>query len=458
VTSRVRRAGAFAGVSTLAVAAPALRASAATAGLAGTTDAVVPMAVAAPFLAVALGAFFVEDGPAFDLFARPGDHEERRLYGLIGFTLAAAGLGLLAASSQFPLPVFVGTVVLLGYGNLGAQVARGLTDEEAPLARASAFVALGSVAGVAGVLAARAVAGDPVATDVSGVVGVVLAGALLGATLRSVLFERDDPLVMLSVGLLAWLLAAIVPALSPTTLAGAVVVTVFLGYVSYALETASVTGALTGVLLTFLTAVLGGFAWLAVLVTFFGVGGLSAKFRYEEKLDRGVAEDNEGARGSGNVLGNAAVAIGAVVAYAATTAGMVGGVAPTVFLYAFAGSLAAAMSDTLSSEIGGIYDTPRLITTLEPVDPGTDGAITWQGELAGVVGAATIAGVAGLTLVPVDALGLGVVTVAGVVGMTVDSLLGATVEGDLVGNQGVNFLATLAGGVAGAAIALALAL
>ena len=48
------------------------------------------------------------------------------------------------------------------------------------------------------------------------------------------------------------------------------------------------------------------------------------------------------------------------------------------------------MSDTLSSEIGGLFDRPRLITSFEPVDPGTDGAVSWQGELAGVVGAGRI--------------------------------------------------------------------
>ncbi|MFN7132546.1 MAG: DUF92 domain-containing protein [Myxococcales bacterium] len=33
------------------------------------------------------------------------------------------------------------------------------------------------------------------------------------------------------------------------------------------------------------------------------------------------------------------------------------------------------MSDTLSSEIGGVFDSPRLITTLERVPPGTDGGV-----------------------------------------------------------------------------------
>jgi uncharacterized protein (TIGR00297 family) len=94
------------------------------------------------------------------------------------------------------------------------------------------------------------------------------------------------------------------------------------------------------------------------------------------------------------------------------------------------------------------------VTTFERVEPGTDGAVTWQGELAGVVGAGVIAGIAAVAfdLGPVATL---VVVAGGLVGMTVDSLLGATLEGQALGNQSVNFLATLGGAVAGAGLAVA---
>jgi uncharacterized protein (TIGR00297 family) len=116
------------------------------------------------------------------------------------------------------------------------------------------------------------------------------------------------------------------------------------------------------------------------------------------------------------------------------------------------------MTDTFSSEFGGLYDNPRLITTFERVDPGTDGAVTWQGIVAGLVGAVIIAGIAGATIDSVGAVGAGLVVACGFVGMTVDSILGATVEGTVVGNQGVNTLATLAAAVTGVGLALALGL
>jgi uncharacterized protein (TIGR00297 family) len=265
------------------------------------------------------------------------------------------------------------------------------------------------------------------------------------------LFERDDPLVLLSVSLFLWGLVELDPTVEPTRVFVGLAVSVFFGYVAYALETASIQGMLTGVLLAFLAVVLGGYGWFVLLITFFGLGGLSAKFRYEQKRTRGIAEDNEGARGSGNVLANAAVALVAVLGFAAS--GSVG-LPPALFLFAYAASVAAAMADTLSSEIGGLYDGPRLLTTLERVEPGTDGAVTWQGELAGIVGSVVIAGIAAVAFDLGTTAAL-VVVAGGVIGMTVDSLLGATLEGRTLGNQSVNLLATLCGAVAGALLAVA---
>ncbi len=409
---------------------------------------------AAPVAAVVLlAAFVVSDGPLFDLFAFPDDYEDERLYGLITFVLAATALGVIAVSSSMSLSIFVGSVVLIGYGNLAEQLTRVRTD--AAVVHASAFCVGGSLAAVVGQTATLVLLGTSLEGALPSIVFLAVSGALLAALLRDVLLLYDDPIVMLSVGLLSWLLAELEPEIGATVIAIALVVTVAFGYASYALGAASVAGMLTGILLVLLTIVFGGYDWFAVLISFFAIGSLSTKFRYEEKAARGVAEDNDGARGSGNVLGNAAVALTAVLGYAASSAALLPGGAD-LFLFAFAGSVATAMSDTLSSEIGGVFDQPRLITTLEPVDPGTDGGVTWQGELAGIAGAGVVAGIAYGFFPEVGAVGAVVIVAAGVVGMTVDSLLGATLEGSVLGNQGVNFLATLSGAVVCALLALGL--
>ena len=454
--SRLRRAGGFAAVATLALAAPALG-----------------PAAAAPFAAVAvLAAFVVDDGWLFELFARPGDRRAGRLNGLAGFALAATALGVLTAlqNAPMPVPVFAASVVVLAYGSLGRQFVRESSDDE--FLAAGAFVGVGFVAGTAAQVAVTAAGLGVVAVDVPTFVFLGAAGALVAGVLRSFLFARDDPLVIVSVGFLLWTLWGITPDVSPELVAFGLGVTVFLGSVSYALRTADVTGMLTGVLLGLMTAVLGGVGWFLVLMAFFSLGALASKFRYEEKRERGVAEPNEGARGTGNVLGNAAVALLAVVGFAAAKTALADGTlfgAPVGWIrqpfgvplarllaFAFAGSVAAAMADTMSSEIGGLFDTPRLVTTLERVEPGTDGAVTWQGELAGVLGSVLTAALAAVGMplgssIPVAA---GVVTAGGLVGMTVDSVLGATVEGLRIGNETVNLLATLAGAVAAVSLAI----
>jgi len=416
-------------------------------------------ATAVPFAAIGVAAAtLIDDGPVFELFARPGDRQDGQLNGLAGFGFAAAGLALLLALPQAGLPaeIFVAALLVLGVGNLGTEVAR--TRSSDPFLAVAGFLAGGIPAAIAGQFVVAVVVGEAVAW--SAVVFLAVIGGLIAALLRELLYERDDPVVVLSVGLTSWFVATLVGTVPTTELIAAVIVTVVLGGISYGLGTADVSGMLTGVLLGVLTIVLGGFGWFAVLIAFFAIGGVASKFRYDRKAARGVAEDNDGARGMSNVLANSGVALLAVITAAAgefvEPAAMVSLAVP----FAFAGSLATALGDTLSSEIGCLYDRPRLITTFERVEPGTDGAVTWQGELAGLVGIGSISALATATLPlgPAEStvLAAGIVAAGGIAGITTDSILGATIEGGRLGNQLVNFCATLTGG--GVSVALAVSL
>ena len=463
--STVRRAAAFAAVGSIALAVPLLEA-AVTAGLA-------PLAVAAPFALIAAAAVFgIHEGRLFELFARPGERRERRLYGLIGFTLAASGLVLLTVVSSMPTGVGVGVVLLVAYGNLAARTVRAALADVDPALPTAAFATAGGTAFGAGHLLTRYLESGA-ADGVPAVVFLAAVGGLVAALLRTVLFESDDPVVMVTVGLWLWLLTTLAADVTLRGVAIALAVSVGLGYASYALETASIPGMLAGVSMGIVTIVLGDVAWFAVLIAFFVVGGLSTKFRYQEKLDRGVAEPDEGARGAANVLANGAVPLAAVLAYAAAETVVVGDaplsaalpVSRTVFLFAFIGAVSTAMSDTLSSEVGGVFDGVRLVTTLEPVEPGVDGGVSLPGIAAGVAGAGLVGAVVRAlfrggtaTGVVVSPTGVGAVVLAGVLGMLVDSLLGATVEGRLVGNGGVNLLATLSGGLVAGLVAVAVGL
>jgi len=435
----LRRAAAFALVASLSLLAPLLG-----------------RAAAAPFVLVAAAAAALPEGRLFEVFSTPRDRREGRLLALVGFSLAATGVGLLVPLFDVPVGVFVASVLVVGYGDLGRRVVLAAREDRA--LSMVGFVVAGALAALAGQGVVAALGSQAVVTPMH--VFIAAGGALAAGILRSVFVGRDDPVVLVTVTLLLWLFAVLAPfagvpaAAAWERVAVALAVTAGFGYVSYALDATSVAGMLTGVLLGLLAVVLGDYGWFVVLIAFFAIGSLTTKFRYDRKLERGVAEDNEGARGTGNVLGNSAAALAALLLYAAHAHVPLSDLA---YQFAYAGAVGTALADTLSSEVGGLFDTPRLVTTFEPVEPGTDGAVTWQGELAGVAGAAVIAGIC-VAVFGFGLAGAAVVVAAGIVGMTADSLAGAVIEGGVVGNQGVNFLATLSGGIAGAALALAVGL
>lgn len=398
------------------------------------------------FLAVAAAAAIPAEGRVFEILSTPPDREDGRLRTLIGFSLTAAALALLIPTLGLPVAVYVTALVTVFYGDLGRRLVREARGTET--AATGGFVVVGGIAGVAGQIVVSVLPAGAGPGILPEFLFLAASAALLGALLRSVMFARSDPLVLGLVTLLLWLFADLAVAVGWQEIVIALAISFLFGALSLMLETASIPGMLTGVFLSLLAVVLGGYGWFVVLLAFFGVGGLSTKYRYDEKVERGVAEPNEGARGTGNVLGNSLAALVALLLFAAHARFPLPGEA---FVLAFTGSVATALADTLSSEIGGLYDRPRLITSFAAVEPGTDGAVTWQGEVAGILGAALI-GVLSYVLLDIPLAGIGLIVLAGLAGMTADSLAGATIEGDLLGNQSVNFIATSVGALAGAVL------
>ena len=95
----------------------------------------------------------------------------------------------------------------------------------------------------------------------------------------------------------------------------------------------------------------------------------------------------------------------------------------------FVGAFAAAAADTWATEVGVRWaHRPWSLRTFRPVAPGTSGAVSLTGTLAGAVGAATVAGSAVWTGGGGVASG-GAMLVGGLLGMATDSLVGATIQG-----------------------------
>lgn len=176
----------------------------------------------------------------------------------------------------------------------------------------------------------------------------------------------------------------------------------------------------------------GAFATLAVL---FAATWISTRFGYRRKLELGLAERREG-RNAGQVLANLAVATGAALIFSAS-----GDRGWTVAVVA---ALAEAATDTVASEVGQSQGRDAwMITTGARVSAGTDGGITFFGTAAGLAAGLVIALVAAACLVVAPGW-IWIPVLAAFVGMLADSVMGATIQRrKWIGNQGVNFVATL---------------
>ena len=221
-------------------------------------------------------------------------------------------------------------------------------------------------------------------------------------------------------------------------LLAALMVSAVFAALAYALGMVSRGGALGGLVLGTIVYACLGAQGFAVLALFVAGGSLLTRLGYGRKQRAGTAEGAGGRRGAKNALANCGVAVVCAVLYA---------LAPSAALAAaFVASLGAAFADTAESEVGQIYGrSPRLITTLQKTPPGTDGAVSASGTLAGLA-AAGVTAASGLALGLVDSSGAAaVVALAAFLGTVADSLTGALAP--RIGNEMTNVLCTLVAAV-----------
>jgi uncharacterized protein (TIGR00297 family) len=133
-----------------------------------------------------------------------------------------------------------------------------------------------------------------------------------------------------------------------------------------------------------------GLPGLAVLGTFFVVGTLATRVGWATKKARGTAEAGEGRRDWKRVLGKGGVAAACGVLSAA--AFISHGSIDARLCFAFSGAVAAALADTLGTEVGTLGNgPPRSLPWLRRVAVGTPGAVSLLGTAAATVGAVVVA-------------------------------------------------------------------
>jgi len=226
----------------------------------------------------------------------------------------------------------------------------------------------------------------------------------------------------------------------------ATVANVAVAWLGYKAHTVTSTGAVTGAVIGTAIAVTAGWpGWVLLLATFLAAS-ITSRLGLRRKTLLGIAEERRGRRGAGNAIANTGFATAAALLSVLS-------IERDLAVLAFVAALVAGGSDTIASEIGKAWGRRTwLFPTFQRVAPGTSGALSLQGTVAGIVGACLLAGLAiAVGLVPRTAL---LAVVAGAtIGSLAESLLGATLEAPgILNNDMLNFLNT--GIAAAAAIAV----
>jgi uncharacterized protein (TIGR00297 family) len=196
-----------------------------------------------------------------------------------------------------------------------------------------------------------------------------------------------------------------------------------------------------------------GWRGYAIVMVYFLLGSAVTRIGMAKKEAAGIAEKRSGRRGPENVWGSALVGALCALAVALVVYALPPAQAEVwvpLLILGYVASFSTKLSDTTASEVGKAYGKRTfLITTLRPVPPGTEGAVSLEGTLAGVGGSAVIA-IAGWGVGLVNLGGIGICLIAAFIATTLESVIGATLQSrwPWLTNEVVNGINTAIGAIA----------
>jgi uncharacterized protein (TIGR00297 family) len=223
--------------------------------------------------------------------------------------------------------------------------------------------------------------------------------------------------------------------------------------ITYYRKMLTLTGSISAFGVGMVIGVMGDLVWLIVLLVFLLSSFAATRYKFSAKVAWGVQEGVKGERGGGNVLAHGLIpAVIAVIAF--LSRGLHLPLLPTEITgLIFISAISIAASDTLASEIGILSDKTYSIITGERVRPGTNGGVSWFGQMWAFFGAMYTSIIGWLILNPFsDTLSPGIwivwiPVVVGFLGCQIDSVLGATLEERGLLNKDTTNLVTIAIGV-----------
>ncbi|WP_373528245.1 TIGR00297 family protein [Nostoc sp.] len=201
-----------------------------------------------------------------------------------------------------------------------------------------------------------------------------------------------------------------------------------------------------------------GWQGYAVVMFYFLVGSGVTRIGMAQKEAEGIAEKRSGARGPENVWGSALTGALCALGVGLINSGFL--VIPSsqslvpslqsLLLLGYVASFSTKLADTTASEVGKAYGKSTfLITTFQPVPRGTEGAVSLEGTLAGIVASVAIAFV-GWGVGLIDLLGVVWCVLAAFIATNLESVIGATLQSKYtwLTNEVVNIFNTLIGAIA----------